>query len=421
MGWRLAIAIALVPACLPAKAHATNPLGVSAGTTIVAYADLDIAATRGERSWLDGGFGKGRTSGARDGGWRAEPYLPTAGFVLQPHLGWALTATVSAIAQQGQEHPIDLSEGFLTYRPFPIGGVRFSARGGMFWPPVSLEHSGPEWAVTNTITPSAINSWVGEEVKITGGEAAAIAMVRGSRITLAAALFGYNQTAGTLLAFRGWALHDEQATAFGHQSLPPLNAFMRNVQAADDRPVIQFDNRPGYYVKLGWAPPGPLEFSYLHYDNRADPKLVDRDRQWGWRTRFDTLGVIVDVDPATRLTAQAMTGMTLMGFPVAGKLWVDMRYRSAFLLATRKVATGSISTRVEGFDTHNRGSRLGIEDDEHGWAATVAAKLPLAPFAILMAEGQRIDSHRDARTRLGLDPHQRQTIVRLSLRLRATR
>ena len=33
------------------------------------------------------------------------------------------------------------------------------------WPPVSLEHEGADWHVQDSITPSAINSWIGEEVR----------------------------------------------------------------------------------------------------------------------------------------------------------------------------------------------------------------------------------------------------------------
>ncbi|MEI9926712.1 MAG: hypothetical protein WDN44_02075 [Sphingomonas sp.] len=40
----------------------------------------------------------------------------------------------------------------MTFKPLLPGPAKVSARAGLFWPAVSLEHSGPEWAVTDTIT-----------------------------------------------------------------------------------------------------------------------------------------------------------------------------------------------------------------------------------------------------------------------------
>ncbi len=390
----------------------------------VAYANFDLAGADGERAWLRGGFGKARFGGRavdRDDGFAIRPHATEFGIAWQPHLTWSLGATVAAIAQEGQQHSIDLSQAYLTFKPMPAGPMRLSARAGLFWAPVSLEHSGPEWAVRDTITPSAINAWIGEEVKLAGVEGTAAGMFGSHRLTASVALFAENDTAGTLLAFRGWALHDEKATAFGTQPLPVLNPFMQFVQAARTRPLIELDSRAGYYIKLVWAPPGPFELQALHYDNRGDPEVVNEYLQWGWRTRFDHLGVIVDVDPRTRLIAQGIDGRTQMGFVEGNRRWVDTRFRSAFLLATRAVGDGSVSARIEAFDTRSRGSELGPENSENGWAVTAAARKPLASFATIGVEALHVVSRRDARASEDLDPRQRQTIVRLQLRLRAAR
>jgi len=147
---------------------------------------------------------------------------------------------------------------------------------------------------------------------------------------------------------------------------------------------------------------------------------VNAGRQWGWRTRFDHLGATLDLDERTRLTAQAVDGTTIMGFPgAAGRRWIDMRYRSAFLLGTRQFPAGSVSGRIEAFSTRNHGSRVVADDDETGWAATAAARWPLTRHATLLGEMLHIDSRRDARLREGLAPRQNQNILRLTLRMRA--
>ena len=391
---------------------------------ITGYANLEVSGADGERSWLKGEDGKARFGGDERAGtsdFAVHPHLTEAGLLLTPHFTWSLGGTVAVVAQDGQDHAVDLSEAFLSYRPMPIGKIHVSIRTGLFWPPVSLEHGGPEWAVRDTITPSAINSWIGEEVKVVGGEAAASTLLGTHRLPATAALFGLNDTAGTLLAFRGWALHDEKATAFGLQPLPPLNPFMQMVQAVRTRPVIDLDDRPGYYLKLAWRPPGPLELQAFHYDNRGKPEAVDEYLQWGWRTRFTNVGAILDLGKRTRLIAQGLSGTTRMGFPENGRRWVDTRYRSAFLLATRTIGSGAVSARVEAFGTRSHGSELGTDDSEDGWAATVAAHRPIGSHAALYVEALHIDSRRAARlTELNLDPRQHQTVVRVALRLRAS-
>ena len=410
-----------------AGAAAAHAQSIPEQGTITAYLDFDLAGADGEQSWLKGGFGKGRFGGDQPGGTSGlvvRPHLTEAGIVWQPHISWALGAVVAAVAQDGQQHPIDLSEAYLTYKPMPSGIWHLSARAGLFWPPVSLEHGGAEWAVRDSLTPSAINGWIGEEVKVVGAEASAATMIGNQRLTITGALFGFNDTAGTLLAFRGWALQDEKATAFGKQPLPPLSPFWNQFQDHVAQPIFEQDDRVGWYVKLTWRPPGPFELQAFHYDNRGDPQAVDEYWQWAWRTRFDNLGVIYDVGPHTRLIAQGMIGRTQMGYrggPADPRTALDDHFRSAFLLATQQLGSGSASARIEAFGTHAGGRATFAPDSEDGWAFTLAGKRPLGRHATMLLEAVHIDSDRRARERIGIDPHQTQTIVRLGLRLRATR
>ncbi len=123
------------------------------------------------------------------------------------------------------------------------------ARAGLMWPPVSLEHGGGEWPVNESITPSAINSWIGEEVKVVGAEQRLRSPWAQHKIAVTGAVFDMNDTSGTLLAFRAWALHDRKAMIFRAQPLPPLNGFIKQYPAALFAPVIEIDGgcmkRPG--------------------------------------------------------------------------------------------------------------------------------------------------------------------------------
>ena len=142
-----------------------------------------------------------------------------------------------------------------------------------------------------SITPSAINSWVGEETKVLGVEGTLHVTLGQHQLLATGGVFGFNDTSGTLLSFRGWALHDEKATAFGHFPLPPFNQFISNIQADETRSTIDLDNEPGYYLRLDWRPPAPFDLNVFYYDNRGDPEaFFPKTLQWGWRTRFDHLG-----------------------------------------------------------------------------------------------------------------------------------
>jgi hypothetical protein len=424
MGWLprscgrpIAGAATLAALCLPCGiARAADAPTLPFDLTVTG--DVRVIGVDGERSWLDGGFGKLRFGAGKDESFSIRPRAVEGTIAWQPHLTWSLSGTFVGIAQRGQDKPMDLSEAYLTYKPMPLGKVKLSVRGGLFWPPVSLEHSGAEWSVRDTITPSAINSWIGEEVKTAGIEVTAATELGGHRLAATAGLFALNDTAGTLLAFRGWALHDEKATAFSAQPLPHRNPFFATVQDDYSYPVIELDDRPGYYLKLSWAPPGPFELQAFHYDNRANPEAFNSDMQWGWRTRFDHLGAILDLDDKTRLIAQGITGSTVMGFKRRGVRWIDTHFQAAFLLATRQIGRGSISARIEAFGTQDHGSRLGPGDHEDGWAFTAAVRRPLTSYATMVFEVVHIDSRRGSRQRDDLAPQQSQTLVQLALRLR---
>jgi hypothetical protein len=399
-------------------------LDLLSAETLTLSGDVRMIGVGGERSWVDDGFGKLRYGGKHDdeaGPFRVLPRIGEADLVWQPRFGWALSGIVSMVAQDKDGMEAGLSEAYLSFKPLASGPVRLSARAGLMWPPVSLEHSGSDWAVTETITPSAINSWIGEEVKVIGFEGSLSTKFGEHQLTATAALFDVNDTAGALLAFRGWALHDVKALAFQSQPLPELNEFMEYGQPRFTHPVKEMDggflSRPGIYVKLAWRPPVPVRIEAIHYDNRSNPESVNDEMEWGWRTRFDNVGLVADLGPSTQLRAQAMRGHTLMGPEEAGTIWVDMRFRSAFALITQRLAKGSVSGRIDAFATRNRGSGVIDDDNEKGWAVTVDGRRALGPHTTILLEALHVSSRRDARRREGLSPRQVQTQIQAVLRL----
>src|SRR5580700_5713340 len=139
--------------------------------TLHGVVDWRAAAADGEPSFTTFGFGKFRYGGGDHGDYDPKAQIALAAVEWTPRLNWDWSAVVDAGHQPGQENWLDLYQAYLIFKPLPRSSTRFRARIGYFYPPVSLENDAPVWGVTNTITPSAINSWIGEEVKVAGAEA----------------------------------------------------------------------------------------------------------------------------------------------------------------------------------------------------------------------------------------------------------
>ena len=382
--------------------------------------DLRFVAVDGEKSWTEGdAFGKLRSGS--DGELRVQPQLGNVSIVWKPQFTWSFGATVVGSIQGGQRTEAGLSQAYLTFKPMRGSKLAFSARAGLMWPPISLEHEGADWHVGDSITPSAINSWIGEEVRPVAAEATLATDLGEHKLRATAALMAANDTSGTLLTFRGWALHDRTTLAFRRQPLPPLEDPVEYYQAPYTHPLLDvgpgFAHRPGYYAKIAWQPPVPVRVELFRYDNRADPEAVNEDLEWGWRTWFDNISVVADLGSGAELKAQAMQGRTRMGTAETGERWINNRFRSAFLLLTRPFGRFGLSARLDLFDTRNRGSDVREEYDDKGWSAMLAAKREWGRFTGLV-ELLHVSSRREDREEAGLDARQHQTQLQAELRMR---
>ena len=400
-------------------ARAQSDLQLLTGETLEIDGDVRLIAVDNPESWVNGGFGKLRSGNVH--GLRIQPQLGNVSLVWKPQLSWSLGATVVGSVQGGQRTEAGLSQAYLTFRPMRAAKLAVSARLGLMWPPVSLEHEGADWHVKDSITPSAINSWIGEEVRPVAAEATLAATLGAHQLRATAAVMAANDTAGTLVTFRGWALHDRTTLAFGRQLLPPLGDDWLGVQAPYTHPLIDlregFAHRPGYYAKIAWQPPIPVRLEVFRYNNRTDPEDVNTNPEWGWHTRFTNAGLVADLGGGAELKAQALTGRTRMGYFEAGNRWVDNRFRSAFVLLMRPFGPFGVTVRAEAFDTRNHGAWWTDEYDEKGWSAMMAAKREWGRFTGLV-ELLHVSSRNESLEEHGLEPRQRQTQAQAEVRMR---
>ena len=403
----------LLPGLLAATAWsgAAQAQDLVSRETFAGVVDVRAYAADGEESWVDDAYGKARYG---DG---AGLDLGEATLAWRPRLNWEWDATVVAQVQPDQTNGVDLGEAFVSYRPVPRGPVRLRMRAGLYYPEISLEHEGPGWTLVDTLTPSAINSWVGEEVKVAGAEATVSGELDGGR-TLSATAGGFwlGDTAGTLLTFRGWAMHDLRSTAFGRFPLPPLSPFMATKQPRFTTSLLELDDNIGWYARAEWTS-GPVRLNALYYDNMGDLISVNSDKEWSWDTRFWALGADVWVSDRTRLRAQAVSGVTLMGYATP-EVWIDVEYRAAYLMLTHTLGDGAVSGRLDVFETEDNTWQAIDPNQEDGWALTAAWRHPLRDRLDLVLEALHIESDRPSRVTAGVSPEQSQTVVQSALRFR---
>jgi len=340
---------------------------------VVAWIDLRGAYTDADREWLDGGFSKTRYGNVDGEGWDGE--IAEATLAWTPTFNAAWSGHFHFQTSPDQDLAFGPVETFLRYRILPKNGWRLSAKAGRFFPLVSLEHDGPAWSLTRTITPSAINSWIGEEVAIAGGELRAARLFGDHHIDLRMSAFGYNDTAGTLLAYRGWSLHDAKTMIGGEFLVPDRDDRRAEVpaQAARTRPFKEVDGKAGFYGAARWRYSDVLTLLISSYDNRADPEALE-DGQYGWATRFDALGIKYEPSRKTEILFQVMAGETAMGprSAVTGKKMFDVRYDSAYILIHHEISEmNSIAGRLDLFRTEDEGFTSN-PIDETGSAATLS-------------------------------------------------
>jgi hypothetical protein len=421
-----AVAAGILIAASTAPAQDAEP-EPGEGARITWGAVLDLRAARGseEKAWLDGGLGKTRY-GAPSGVGRTQFAVGQASLVADAALSEILAAHVQVNLDAEPNAAVSraragLVEAFALFRPEPSPRLRLRFKGGMFFPPISFEHPGPAWSTVHSITPSAINAWVGEELRSTGLEATAA--YRGDRHELSAtgALFSNNDPAGTLLSWRGWALHDRQTAAFDHLPIAPLPSFgpggpfERHAKWVS--PIREVDGHLGYSFGAAWSMDGVFDVRGSFWDNDADPTVFD-GFQYGWYTEFWSAGARLRLPGRVELIGQYLDGTTVMGERPDATPAVDNGFRAGFVLATAAFGRHRLTARYDTFEVEDDDALVAEDPNaEDGTAWMVAYQATLGGSARLAVEWLRVDSTREARRGLGLAPHAVEDQVQASLRL----
>ncbi|MFA9218777.1 MAG: hypothetical protein ACEQSK_16965, partial [Sphingomonadaceae bacterium] len=361
------------------------------------------------------GLGKGRYDSAT-------PSVRLGQAVLQgtADLSSSLSAVATLSAGDRPGARIDVREAWLSWDPVPDGAWKWSAKAGSFFPRSSLEveYGGIGWTPTQTVSSSAINSWIGEELRTNGLE---LQLKRIGRLAdsphdigLSAAIFRGNDPTGTLLAWRGWSISDRISGAYAAIPLAPLPVYQADGaiprQAHTIHPFREIDGRAGYYIGANYRYRERFELAWMDYDNRANPLAV-KQGQYGWRTRFTHWSLRLRPHDNWELLVQLMHGDTLMGQNA-----VALDFRAAYALISHPLGPGRVALRYDRFSTREHDLLPSDPNAERGRSVALAYSLALSDTTTLVTELLTLDSTRAARALLALPTRQREHSVVTSLR-----
>ena len=324
--------------------------------------DVRLVSSDGQKTFTNGGLGTLRYDD-RHSGLR----LGRARFALSQALGevWSLRLDASAWGDDDR-NPVDLTEAYLQFRPYPVAGYRFRLKAGAFYAPISLENRAAGWESPYTLSYSAINTWLEEELRTIGMEGQidwlGTRTAHGFDVALTGGVFGWNDPAGTVIANRGFALSDRQTTLFGRvgssnsSPLKPIELFR------------EIDGRPGYYAGIEGRYFDRIVVRALHYDNRADPAAFDRaTANFAWETDFNCVGLRVESAGGWTAIVQWLDGQTYIEPPGQDLGW---SFRARFALVSRQMRNHRLSLRYDSFavDRDNSADGGGTQRG-HAWTA----------------------------------------------------
>ncbi|HEY6943254.1 hypothetical protein [Dokdonella sp.] len=395
-----------------AACAALVPAARAADVDVHGYVDCRLVARAGESGYVDGGLGKTRFGGGGTDATCLQAAI-AASIVLTP----ALVAHADLQAQTTGRDELALLDAWLRYRPVSTSPLRWSVKVGAFFPPVSLENDAIGWTSPWTLSSSAIDTWVGEELRGIGTEGGLEWRGERSTVTGVLALVRSNDPAGELLAARGWAISD-LVYGLGSRVREP------DVHAIDDEeplplrfnPFLENDGRLGWYAGATWEARGIGTLALLRYDNEADPASRSRGASpvLSWHTDFWSVGARSRVGEVV-LLAQAMSGSTAIAPSPLFSTHTD--FRAAYLLAGRDRGAWRPTVRIDAFSTDQLPRSIDGRVREHGSALTLALNWRPCGWLRVTGEALHVRSWRGERERAGLPARRDDTQLQLGLRM----
>lgn len=347
-----------------------------------ALLDVRLVRSGPETSWTDSGPGKLRYGGkATASGFERTTRLVMSQLAVE--VGATLPWDIRAQAQVNFEH--DLADNDQPWLIEAIlrkewGAARngFGLQTGVMNVPFSLEHTGPAWLPEYTISASALNSWLWEDLNLAGVEAEWW-RITGSGIRLGALAgvgFGPDQF-GRLLAIRGWVLGDGLSGMNSDLALPNRTD---RTEVFDER-----DGRPSAYTWLTLSDEQEFASLKVGYFNNGG----NQDEPRVWHTQFTTVGLTLHPHPSIDVLAQYLDGVARVATPAN-----DSSLSAYYGLVSWHSKRQRVSVRYDSFRLHDLdGPPI---TDENGHGVTLAYQIQMGLRHRVAAEYIWLDSERTA-------------------------
>jgi len=354
------------------------------------YVSLRGVKATGAKSWVEEGWG--RLDAGLD---RTEAIgVVNAGFDFTPSRFLALHASGN-IRHDADGDIAGVTEAYVElHRDLGLDQVRL--RAGQFFLPTSRENKDANWASPYTVSFSAVNSWIGQEVRPIGADLEYRHITSaGHAITAGGTAFQGNDTMGTELAWRGWSVGDRLS---GYDEVIPLpNAVKRPIFFPEQRKDgtkpfgSDLDGRTGYSGRLRYSVPERANIQYTYVDNRGDRELYRGE--YAWATKFHLIGTEIGNPDTLVLAAEYIRGKTGMGsIETIGR--VDADFSAGYVLVSGKRGRNRLSARYDRFDTTERDFSPAEINTESGNSWTVAWMYDLRGNVRLAAEVTRFSGNR---------------------------
>jgi hypothetical protein len=360
--------------------------------------DVRAVSASDTTSWLNQGLGKQRFDNADE-----NIQLGQAVLELKNSLSDTITSKIVANGYTDRDDFVDISEAYLQWKPLPFEpGYRFKTKIGAFFPTLSLENGGPGWTNPWMISTSAINTWIGEEIKTIGTE---LTLGRPGQlhdsphdIELMASVFKANDPAGGLISWRGWSIGDRVTGLTETLPFPDMPSIYGakgkfKKQGAFEKPFRELDHHHGDYFGIHYGYNGWISLRVLHSHNHGDP-LIIHEQQWAWTTVFDQVALRIDFSNGVSLLSQHMKGFTKFGRLNFG---VDVDFNSYYWLLSKAIGKHRISARYDHFALIDQDKTFVDNNAENGHGVAATWLYTLSDIQQIGIECLRINSYRAGR------------------------
>lgn len=263
--------------------------------------------------------------------------------------------------------------------------------------PTTFENVAPLWRSPYAVSSSALTNWIGEEFRPSGLQVEYRNQHRhGWSSRFGTALFGGTDSAGALIAWRGWGPGDRLTLWDEVVPLPALPSLGEDGLFAPQRSDgtkpfgRDLDGRLGWAAWAGATAPGGSSAQATWVDTRGDRDL--HHGEYAWDSQFAIVGGEVPIGRSGLLAAEWMWGSTAM--QPGPQPRVDIDFSTWYLLANREVGRWQTTLRYEAFENTDRAHYPGTEPaDQDGHAWTLAAGVQLGHLNLRL-EWLDVDSER---------------------------